>query len=200
MLELGAEQVAGRGARDEGHHAGRGSMRAVGRAKGVVHVDVGEGSELLGEGRVVLLLLRVEAQVLEQQDLAVAELRDGRLRLRADRGLAERHRTCERLGQALRYRAKGELRLPLPLRPPEVRAERHPRPAGKQPPQAAERCLDPRVVGHAPVPQRHVQVGTDQHPPATQPPIGQQIIKRRNGHARNFVRLRLTARSACGDA
>ncbi len=45
----------------------------MGRAERVVHVDFRKGSELLREGRVVLLLFLMEADVLQQLDLAVFE-------------------------------------------------------------------------------------------------------------------------------
>lgn len=44
-------------------------MRAVRRAERVVDVQVGVGGQLGGKGRVVLLLLLVEADVVEQEDL-----------------------------------------------------------------------------------------------------------------------------------
>ncbi len=62
---------------------GRG-VRAVRRAEGVVDVEVAERGELFGEPVVVLLLLLVEAQVFEQQHVAVIQLRDCRLGLLAD--------------------------------------------------------------------------------------------------------------------
>ena len=49
------------------HHAGGRGVRAVRGAEGVVHVDVASRASCGGERRVVLLLLGVEAQVLEQQ-------------------------------------------------------------------------------------------------------------------------------------
>src|SRR5207249_5016514 len=72
-----------------------GAMRCP---KGVVHVDVGQAGELAREARVVLLLLGVEAQVLE----------DHRARRPADEPL-------RRLADAVRR----ELHAP-PERPPEV--------------------------------------------------------------------------------
>ena len=47
------------------------------RPERVVDVDVAVRGERLGERRVVLLLLDVEAEVLEQQHLAGAEPADG---------------------------------------------------------------------------------------------------------------------------
>ena len=55
-------------------HAERAGVLAVGGAEGVVHVDVAELGELLGEVRVVLLLFLVEAEVFQQQHVAVLQL------------------------------------------------------------------------------------------------------------------------------
>ena len=49
----------------------------MGAAERVVHVDVGERGELLGEGGIVLFLGGVEAQVLEQEHAAGRERGDG---------------------------------------------------------------------------------------------------------------------------
>ena len=73
-LELAAQQVAG--GRGQQRRDGRdGGVRPMRGAEGVVDVDVGERGERGREGRVVLLLARVEAQVLEQQHVALGELR-----------------------------------------------------------------------------------------------------------------------------
>ncbi len=55
------------------------------RPERVVDVDVGVGREGRREGRVVLLLLDVEAKVLEEQDLAEPEPPDGVLRAESQR-------------------------------------------------------------------------------------------------------------------
>ena len=51
-------------------HALGGGVGAVRGTERVVDVDVAQGGEFFGEGRVVLLLLGVEAEVLQQQDFA----------------------------------------------------------------------------------------------------------------------------------
>ena len=56
-------------------HAERAGVLAVGGAEGVVDVDVAELGELRGEVGVVLLLVLVEAEVLQQQHVAVAAAR-----------------------------------------------------------------------------------------------------------------------------
>ena len=63
---------------------GRRGVRAVRRAEGVVDVDVGERRELPGERGVVRLLARVEAEVLEEEDAARRQRRDGLRRFGAD--------------------------------------------------------------------------------------------------------------------
>ena len=71
VLALALQQEAGRRARaTKRHHADGRGVRAVRGAEGVVDVDVGEARQRARELLVVLLLLGVEAQVLEQHDLA----------------------------------------------------------------------------------------------------------------------------------
>ena len=73
VVELLLEEEAGDGRGEElGDASGRG-VGAVGGAEGVVDVEVERGGELLRELLVVLLLLGVEADVLEQAVLAVLE-------------------------------------------------------------------------------------------------------------------------------
>jgi hypothetical protein len=67
------------------------------RTEGVVHVNVGERREAAREGGIVLLLLGMEAQVLEQQHFAGRELRGLRLDGAADAIAREPHGACEQL-------------------------------------------------------------------------------------------------------
>jgi hypothetical protein len=60
-------------------------VRAVRAAERVVHVDVGQRRELLGERGIVLLLGRVKPEVLEQQHAAGGERADRRHRRPAGR-------------------------------------------------------------------------------------------------------------------
>jgi hypothetical protein len=46
-------------------------MGAVCRAEGIVDINIGQLSQSLGEGWVVLLLLSVEAKVLQHEDIAI---------------------------------------------------------------------------------------------------------------------------------
>src|SRR5690606_5403140 len=62
-------------------HAHRRGMGPVRRAKGIVHVEVAEGGELVGELGIVRLLFGVEPQVLEQQHRSRLHLPHGYLHL-----------------------------------------------------------------------------------------------------------------------
>ena len=88
----------------------------MGGAEGVVDVDVGVDGERLGELRVVLLLLGVEAEVLEQDHLAGLEPRDGVLGADAERVAGHGHGPAEQLPTAARAtgrRRRPSLTLPL---------------------------------------------------------------------------------------
>ena len=67
------QQEAGGTARDRAREALSARVRAMCAPEGVVHVDGGESSERCHERRIVRGLASVEAQVLEQQGLAVCE-------------------------------------------------------------------------------------------------------------------------------
>ena len=95
----------------------------MGRPERVVDVDVGVGGERRGEGRVVLLLLDVEAQVLEQQDLARPEALDRVLRADAQRVAGDRHVPPHQLAEALPDRPQPETVLDLAVGAAEVAGE-----------------------------------------------------------------------------
>ena len=75
-LDLALHEQAGIGGQQLGD-ADRRGVGAVGRAECVVDVELGVVGQRLREGRVVLLLLDVEAEVLEQQRLARPQPLDG---------------------------------------------------------------------------------------------------------------------------
>ena len=103
--DLGGHQQAGRGHRHVRDDAlGRG-VGAVRRAERVVDVDVDALGELLGEAGVVLLLFRVEAQVLEQHDAGRAGGGD----CRADAVVGEGDGRAQELGQPRRDRPQAQL-------------------------------------------------------------------------------------------
>ena len=134
-------------------------MGAVGRPERVVHVDVGVGRERLRELRVVLLLLRVEAEVLEQQDLARPQPLDGVLGPDAERVAGDRHVPAEEL--ASRRCATGRSRRlswTLPSGRPRWLARIDPGALAEQGADGGHRGPDARVVGDLAVLERDVEV------------------------------------------
>ena len=106
-LELALHQQA-RIARDELRDADRRGVGAVRGPERVVDVHVGVGGERGRELGVVLLLGRVEAQVLEEQQLARPEPVDRVFRADPEGIPGDRHVPAEQLGQALPHRTEPE--------------------------------------------------------------------------------------------
>ncbi len=121
-VELPFDQEAG-GARQAGGRPDDRGMTAVRDAEGVVHVGVVAVDQLLDEGRIVVLLARVEAKVLEQLDLR------------------------SQAGELFAHRADLPASVGCPLRATEVGA-RGDRPAPiEQVLERRQRSPDPEVVG-----------------------------------------------------
>ena len=93
------------------------------RAEGVVHVDVREPRELHREARVVLLLLGMEAEILQQHDVARLHRRHHALGRRADAVRRQHDPSPELARQRVRDRLQRQLRLHLALRSAEVRGD-----------------------------------------------------------------------------
>ncbi len=72
-------------------------MGAVGGAEGIVHIHIRIGGQLPGEGFVVLFLFLVEAQVLQQGDLAFLQGGDHGIRVRPHHVLGHLHRLAQQL-------------------------------------------------------------------------------------------------------
>jgi hypothetical protein len=81
-------------------------VRAVRRAERIVHVEVVAARELFGERGFVLLLLGMEADVLEQDDVAAAKLRNGFAHGRPHRVGQKRHLMLEELSESPRDRSQ----------------------------------------------------------------------------------------------
>lgn len=67
------EEESSHGGLQELGDTGGGGVGAVSGSKGIVHIEVGVGRQLLGKLRIVLLLLRVEAHVLDQDNSTLGE-------------------------------------------------------------------------------------------------------------------------------
>ena len=122
-LALHQEPCVGR---QELGDADRRGVGAMGGPEGVVDEDVGVGGERRREGRIVLLLLGVEAEVLEQQDLAWPQALDRVLGPDAERVAGDRHVATEQLGQPLPDRPESEAVLDLAIGAAEVAREDDP--------------------------------------------------------------------------
>ena len=83
-------------------------MGAMSGAERVVDVDLGQRGKLLAELRVVLFLAFVEAQVLEQQHVAIAQRDSLRLSIFAHRVGGENDRLAQQFGQTQRRRTQAE--------------------------------------------------------------------------------------------
>ena len=106
VLELLLHQEPGHRRLEQVRHAlGRG-VGAVRRAERVVHVHVAKPRQPLRELRIVALLLRVEAHVLEHQRLAVLERAGRRFRLLSDAVRSPRHRAAKQALEPLPHRAE----------------------------------------------------------------------------------------------
>src|SRR5207245_11476561 len=78
VAQLLLHQEAGHGGPEEARHRFRGGVRPVGRAERVVHVEVAQGGERLGECDVVRLFPWPEPRVLDQRYTAAREAATGR--------------------------------------------------------------------------------------------------------------------------
>ena len=175
VFDLGGHEQAGGGLLDVPDHALGRRVRPVRRTERVIHIDVRQRRQLAGKRRIVLLFLRVEPQVLEQDDAAIRRTVDGRLGRLADAVLRERDRAVQQRRQPFGHRLQRVLRIGLSLRPPEVRAQDHrPRPVLQRVLDRRQRRADPRVVPDRAVLDRHVEVHADQHAP----PLEVEILDR----------------------
>ena len=146
----------------------------------VVHVDVAERGEGGREPGIVPLFPAVEAQVLQQQDVAVSQpLRHFR-RGRPHAVLGEaRGRPAQRPREDVREGTEREGRVDPASGSAEVGHHDDPGARVPQPAQRREKTVYPRGVGDAAVPHGHVQVGADEHPPSGD----REVVERReSGH------------------
>ena len=173
MDELLLHRASGRGRQQMRDAFGR-RMRAMRGAERVVDEDVAEFGDLLREGRIVLFLAGMEARVLEQEDIAVLQLGDGRLRNVAHAIVRERDRASDGLGQRFGHGRQRHRGHDLALRPVEVGKHDHARALLRQFANGGRLAVDAQRVGDPAVLHRHVQIGADEHAL----PLHVQVIKR----------------------
>ena len=161
------EQSRHRRAQVAGDGLDRG-VRAMGGGERVVDVDLGQSGQGLGERRVVLLLFRMEAQVLEHQELTRPEGMRRRLDLGPDAVRRQRHGPTEELGESRRRGRERVLGIGLALGAPEMGGEDHRRPGLETVTNRRQGRGDPRVVGDARAVEGDVEVHPKKHPLALQ--------------------------------
>ena len=138
-------------------------MGAVRRTERVVDIDFRQRGKRLGEIGVVLGLARLEADVLEQEQLAGLQRRGLGLRVVADDVPGHRDRLAEQLAQAGRHRREGELGLHFALRTSEVGAEDDCRVVVKQVLDGRQGRNDALVRGDDAVLERDVEIAADEY-------------------------------------
>jgi len=128
----------------------------------VVDVDVGVRRERGRERRVVLLLLRMEAQVLQQQHLAVAEPPKRVLRPGAKRVAGHGNGLAKELAQPRAHGSEPEAVADLAVRTAEVAREDDARALRLKVADRRDRGADARVVGDLAVLERDVEVDAEE--------------------------------------
>lgn len=133
-------------------------MGAVGRAEGVVHIDIRQGRKLLGHIQVVLGLAQHKTDIFQQHDLARAQA--GRHQLgAAAHGLGhEEDVAVQELLQPQPNGLQGVFFLVAELGPADVAAQNHAGAVAQQILDGGQRLDNPAVVGDiAVVVQRHMK-------------------------------------------
>ncbi len=165
MLELGLHQPSGRARQQAGDRRGRG-MGAMRGGEGVVDVEIAERGELAGEGGVVFLLGGVEAQILEQRDLARRQPGDDRLGRRAAAILGEGDRAADRGRERVPHHLQRHAGHDLAVGPAEMGQHHDLGALVEQLLQRRGAALDARRVAHLAVLDRDVEVRAHQDAPA----------------------------------
>lgn len=164
---LGGDEVAGvvRQARREVVHGG---VLAVDRAEAVADVDVREGGQPVGElaalGVVLGGLAGVEAQVLDDGDVAVVEARDHGRGGFADRVGRERHAPAQEFTQARGGGGEGEGGVRGALGAAQVGGDDDLGARVREGLHGGQHGADTAVVGDGAAVERDVQVGADEDP------------------------------------
>ena len=161
---LVVKQVAGEGlAREATGHGGRGGVLAVRGAEGVVHIDIAQACQRLGEIDIALLLFLVEAQVLHQHNTAGSEVLAEGFSLGGQHVAAEDNLLAEDLGHRLHDVTQGKLVLRLAFRTAEVGEQDGGTAVGQNLADGLFRAHDAGDIGHVELlVQRHVVVNADQ--------------------------------------
>ena len=146
-----------------GHTLG-GGMRTVRGAEGVVDIHFSQGSQLLGKGGIVLFLFLMEADVLQQHDLAILEAGSQRLGGGADHVIGHLHLHAQHFAEALGDGLEGILHVKLALGAAQVGAQDHSGAVLHQVLDGGQRATQPVFVGDDLVfVHGHVKIAADKH-------------------------------------
>ena len=137
------------------------------RPERVVDVKVPECGKGFGKRRIVRLFFGMETNVLEQHDIAVAQLRDRGLGHRADAIVGERDRCSQRCRKRRRDRAQRQRGDDLSVGAPEMREHDRARALIAQVAQRVAGREDARRVADRAVLHRNVEVFADDDALAT---------------------------------
>ena len=123
-------------------------VRAMRRCKGVVHVEIAQFGKLLGKCGVVAFFAGVEADVFEQEHVAVAQLRHRAFGHLADAIARKADGKAEAIRKRSRDRPQRELRIRFAVGSPEMREHDGLRAVLVQPAQRRQRGVDATIIGN----------------------------------------------------
>jgi len=148
----------------------------MGGAECVVDVQVRQVSQRLGELGIVRFLVPVEAEVLEQDQLAGTELADRVVHAGTERVAGHAHRASQQLRQPIRDGLEPEGIVDLALGTAEVAGQNHAGTALQQIADGGQAGANARVVGDPAVIQRDVQVGAQEDPLAGDVDVANRLL------------------------
>ena len=159
ILELLFDEETHRAGAEIFGHASGGGVGAVGRAEGVIDVEVAERSELLGEVGVIGLFTWVKTHVFEKEDFPVLHCGDGGLGFLTDAVFDEVNGSIDQLAETDRDGFERVFRIRRGLGAPEVGHEDDLRPGLDEVFDRRDGRGDAGVVGDLElVVERHVEI------------------------------------------
>ena len=156
------DQEAGNGRQVSGHTGG-GGVSTMDGTEGVGDIQLSHVGQFLGHSGVVLLLAGIEAQVLQQHDLAALEGCGLSLGILAHDIGSENHLAAQQLAQTLGHDSQRELLLPLTLGLAQVGAGDNGSTVVQQVLDGGQGGHDAVFIGDDTVLQRHVEIATHQY-------------------------------------
>src|SRR5690242_18921888 len=129
---------------------------------------IAKGRELLGESFIVLFFFRMETDVFEKQDAAVAELLASRFRVGTNAVLGEIHGTLQQILERCSYWCERIFGIGAALRSAEVGRQNQACSLLNCQTKGWKRLAYPRVVTYTPFLERNVEVHADEDALAAQ--------------------------------